>query len=242
MISIGHDFTPPNEARGFVHKRLFGAAKGLVTGGFTGAASGFITGGSRPKRTTIAQPAVFNAPSRPTRSALTFGTGTRLDPSSTIFRELASTSGTACGPGMARDSRGNCVSEETLGGVRSVIARLLPGGSTGRALETSTEFGDAVLGAFNIPALEPAIVGDIQRNDGSTALIRRCPRGMVLGRDELCYPREILRRNSRFRKHRPGPRPILTGGQRSAIREAKSAILTARNAISGLGVTVTKKK
>jgi len=43
---------PPNEQRNFVHKRLFGAAKGFVTSGFspTAAAAGFLTGGG-PKRT-----------------------------------------------------------------------------------------------------------------------------------------------------------------------------------------------
>jgi len=41
----------PNESRGFVHKRILGAAGGFVSGGFTGALSGFARGG-RPTRPT----------------------------------------------------------------------------------------------------------------------------------------------------------------------------------------------
>ena len=36
----------PNEQRNFVHKRIFGAAKGFLTGGVTGAIGGAIRGGS----------------------------------------------------------------------------------------------------------------------------------------------------------------------------------------------------
>jgi len=51
----------PGEVRHFVHKRIFGAAKGFVGGGFSGAARGFLIpgGGSRARPT-------FSAPrSRP---------------------------------------------------------------------------------------------------------------------------------------------------------------------------------
>lgn len=37
----------PNDVRNFVHKRLFGAAKGFVTGGVTGAIGGFLTAGEQ---------------------------------------------------------------------------------------------------------------------------------------------------------------------------------------------------
>lgn len=63
---------------------------------------------------------------------LTFGTGSRLDLSSTIARTLAATSGLDCGLGQERDSAGNCVSSATLsGGIRTDLARAFPGGSTG---------------------------------------------------------------------------------------------------------------
>ena len=44
MIEMSH----PGEVRHFVHKRLFGAAKGFAGGGFSGAARGFFTASSRP--------------------------------------------------------------------------------------------------------------------------------------------------------------------------------------------------
>lgn len=45
----------PGESRSFVHKRLFGAAKGFATGGLTGAAAGFVTSGraTRPQNQTF---------------------------------------------------------------------------------------------------------------------------------------------------------------------------------------------
>jgi hypothetical protein len=87
-------------------------------------------------------------------------------------------------------------------------------------------------GAFGMPAVAPKI-----------RMISKhvCPKRMVLGEDNLCYPKAVLRRDSKYRKHRPGTRPILTGGQRRAIREAKSAVHTAKDAIAGFGISIKKK-
>jgi len=90
----------------------------------------------------------------------------------------------------------------------------------------------AVQGAFGMPAIAPRV---------RQARRFMCPPGMVLSRGNLCYPREVLRRNSRWRKWRPGMKPILSGGDRKAITKAKSAITAGREAISGLGLTVKKK-
>jgi len=98
--------------------------------------------------------------------------------------------------------------------------------------ERSVMGGQAVAGAFGIPAMVP---------EAQPRTRLSCPPGMVLGRDNLCYPKQVLRRDSRFRKWRPGVRPILTGGERNAIRRAKAAITKGRDAISGLGITVKKK-
>ena len=263
-MQISGERSPPNEVRHFFHKRVLGAVKGFIEGGPLGAASGFIRGGRGVVRTQPA-PVVFTAPRaprraapapavvtqpprvRPSRQELVFGTGTALELSSTIARELAGAGGLGCSPGFARDSKGNCVSEATLRpGIRQFLSSRIPGGSSGIRAPASirrapSAAGAAVVGAFGMPALEPMEVGTITRNDGSVGPLLRCAGGFVLGTDELCYPREILRRNSRFRKWRPGLRPILTGGQRSSIRKAKTAITTARDAISGLGVSVTKK-
>jgi len=105
----------------------------------------------------------------------------------------------------------------------------LPGGDP---LFTSASEFQVTSGAFGMPATIP-------KEEVSTRL--ECPRGMVLGEDDLCYPKQVLRRDSRFRKWRPGARPILTGGQRRAISKARTSVTTARDAIAGLGVTVKKK-
>jgi len=90
----------------------------------------------------------------------------------------------------------------------------------------------AVQGAFGMPAIAP-----------KSAMRQRfvCPPGMVLGDDNLCYPKAVLRRSSRFRKWRPGRKAVLTGGDLNKITAVKTIIGTARNAISGLGITVKKK-
>jgi len=49
------DSTHPGEVRHFVHKRLFGAAKGFAGGGFSGAARGFFT---QSRRTPSRGPSV----------------------------------------------------------------------------------------------------------------------------------------------------------------------------------------
>jgi len=89
-----------------------------------------------------------------------------------------------------------------------------------------------VPGAFGMPAATPEI---------QTRTHRQCPSGMVLGKDLLCYPKAVLRRDSRFRRWRPGAKPVLTGGQRRGISKARTAVTDAKEAISGLGVTVKKK-
>ncbi|MEE8551629.1 MAG: hypothetical protein V3T08_10290, partial [Gemmatimonadota bacterium] len=224
----------PHGARGFVHKRLIGAATGFLTGGPGGAVAGFAAGGG----------------GRPSRRSLGAARGATRRVILAERRQLAD-SGGGCshlGSGFTASAGPNspcvAVAQQVVRtpGVRGVIERALPFGATGFEVAGAVDrFGEAVVGAFGMPALEPAIVGEVERADGSVGLIRRCPSGLVLGRDELCYPREILRRNSRFRKWRPGVKPILTSGQRSSIRKAKVAIVTARDAISGLGVSVTKK-
>lgn len=73
--------------------------------------------------------------------------------------------------------------------------------------------GQTRMGAFGMPAVTPVQEQRVHRS---------CPSGMVLGKDNLCYPRAVLPRRSRFRKWRPGMKPLLTGGDRKAIRKAES--------------------
>ena len=116
----------------------------------------------------------------------------------------------------------------TIRGPRGTCIVLLAGAPGGRPMITSAdgagalEFGGAVVGAFGMPAIAPVL--EVREH-------RSCPSGMVLGEDELCYPKEILRRNSRFRKWRPGMRPILTGGERRGITKARQSVNRACEAV-----------
>jgi len=128
-------------------------------------------------------------------------------PGSTV--DIAASSGalpfapsSGCGPGFERDSSGRCARAGFVG----TAQRLLPGGSTGFQPDG---FGAAVNGAFGV-ALEPAAMA-------ATRL--RCPRGTVLGRDNLCYNRSSLRKSER--KWSPGTKPVLTGGQVNTLRKAQ---------------------
>jgi len=96
------------------------------------------------------------------------------------------------------DRGGGFGPQRPTAGFRGALQRALPGGASG----FEDEFGMAVMGAFGLPALEPAIVGQVQRRDGSMALIRRCPRGMVLATDDLCYSKGT-RGLASFRKWKP---------------------------------------
>lgn len=72
----------------------------------------------------------------------------------------------------------------------------------------------ATVGAFGLPALSPA---------GVSRLVRKCGRGMVLGIDNLCYPKAVLTSRSKFRKWRRPPRPPVTRRDVVAIRRAAGA-------------------
>jgi len=72
-------------------------------------------------------------------------------------------------------------------------------------------FGPPVNGRFG--------VGIIPRVEAQT--VRRCPRGMSLGKDGVCY--DGLSRNSPKREWPMGMKPLLTPGERNAIRIAGRA-------------------
>lgn len=72
---------------------------------------------------------------------------------------------------------------------------------------TGAEF-QAVTGAFDLPAMAPFAITGVRLD---------CPKGMVLGKDDLCYPKAVLRRNSTFRKWRSGARPTITRADEKAL-------------------------
>jgi len=90
----------------------------------------------------------------------------------------------------------------------------------------------------------PVQVGQIQRRDGSVGPILRCARGMVLGMDNLCYPKAVLPRRSKFRKWRGQARPAVSAADVKAIRTAAAAkgrVLALAKDV-GLHASVTRPK
>jgi len=120
--------------------------------------------------------------------------------------------GRSCPPGTSVDNSGRCATV----GLRGELQRFLPRGETGFVGDV---FGEAVMGAFGIPAVVPAQVGTIQRKDGSVGPILRCPNKTVLGADNLCYMKGSV---GRFRKWPRGTRPFLTGGDVKCLRRANT--------------------
>lgn len=98
----------------------------------------------------------------------------------------------------------------------------------------------SVNGLFG-PGVMPAVVGSRTRQDGSVAPIRQCPTGFVLGTDEVCYDKPA---RWAHRKHRPGPKPLLSPGEVSAISKAASAagrVKKNNSKLRKLGLLPTKK-
>ena len=123
--------------------------------------------------------------------------------------------GVSCPPGaVGNTNTGVCETPGFLG----TAQRFVPGGATGTIADA---FGEAVMGSFGIPVLVPAQVGTISRRDGSVGPILRCPPGMVLAVDNLCYSKGT-RGLASFRKWKPGTRPFLTGGEVRVLRRAET--------------------
>jgi len=142
-----------------------------------------------------------------------FGGGTSgLTPEQKKLAAGASTLGFTGDPGPCpgifdiRGPDGTCIN----------LGDLAPGGDpaiTGRQPATNGAggFGPPVNGRFG--------VGVVPRVDVQTH--RTCPKGMALGKDGVCY--DGLGRNSPKREWPMGMRPLLTPGERNAIRIAGRA-------------------
>jgi len=102
--------------------------------------------------------------------------------------------------------------------------------------------GRAVVGGFGLPAMVPDVVGQITRRDGSSGPILRCMRTMVLGTDNLCYPKAVLPRRSKFRKWRGDPRPAVSAGDVRAIRKAAAAKDRVLNLAKDVGLFASKSR
>ncbi len=91
----------------------------------------------------------------------------------------------------------------------------------------------AVQGAFGLPAMAPR---------AETRIHLDCPKGMVLGSDNLCYPKAVLRRNNQFRKWRSGPRPPVSAADAKALRRLDAARTAVAKLAKSADLKVTKKK
>jgi len=144
------------------------------------------------------------------------------------------TAGAGCPAGF-KLVNGRCV----VAGITGLAQRLIPGGETGLLPTAADEFGEAVVGSFGVPALVPAQVGTIARRDGTVSPILRCPRGSVLGIDELCYNKAVL--PVKFRKWAPGPRPPISAADWKAARTFSSVQKKIKKVAGDSGFTCTPK-
>lgn len=94
--------------------------------------------------------------------------------------------------------------------------------------------GGATMGMFGAPAVAATIVGEIQ---GSP--IRKCPRGTVLGLDDLCYAKGSIPR--KYRKWKPARRAPVTAADAAAIRKAESAKGRVKRLAGAVGFSCKKK-
>ena len=90
----------------------------------------------------------------------------------------------------------------------------------------------ATQGSFGMPALTPTIE---QRT------VHSCPAGMVLGKDNLCYPKAILSRRSKFRKWKGEARPPVTAADAKAIRRAERVKNRVKTLGKDVGLKVTNR-
>ena len=100
--------------------------------------------------------------------------------------------------------------------------------------------GVAVVGSFGLPAIRPAIVGQRASRRGMQP-IRQCPTGMVLGRDNLCYPRQVLPRRSKYRKWRGDPRPKVSAQDWKTLQRAESVKGKVKEVAKTAGYSVKRR-
>ena len=180
----------------FVHRRLFSAGKKFLTTGSPFAAAGaFVMGGGAKRFIDFA--------GLPTNRA-TLGT---LQPRNKCNQGEFNNVQKRIGPGGEV-----CVVASSLSGAPPPSSLVARGDfDVGDFLDTSGGFGVAVMGRFGA-ALQPEV---------RQSVTLRCPRGAVLGIDNLCYNKRDL--DKRDRKWIPGRKPLLTGGDLNAIARAARA-------------------
>jgi len=197
--------TERSEQRGFIHSRIkrgiVGGIKGIIKSGplgaLPGAARGFFGGGGGttvsvvPGRCPPGFLATAGGGCAPIGAVPLVSGVPALPPS-----VPGATGRAGCPPGTVWDPQGQfCVSPKSPVGKRAL----------------GDQFGEAVMGRYGA-----ALIPDIQ-----SRTVSDCPRGTVLGDDDLCYNKRDLRNSER--KWPVGRKPLLTGGEVRAIGIASAA-------------------
>lgn len=231
--------SPPNDSRGFFHRKLIGLAKGVVKAAISASPVGRIALG--------VVGAVRGSSSKEGKQASSVAkfADEVVEPARSIAPRGE------CAPGQLR-AFGVCIDPLFTGkpgfGI-TPVPKFAPTNqfaptNGGTAIVPQNGTGQAVVGAFGLPAMVPEQVGSIQRRDGSVGPILRCGSRMVLGTDNLCYPKALLPRRSKFRKWRQPPRPTISAADTKAIRRAgraKDRVLELAKSV-GLHASKTKPK
>lgn len=138
----------------------------------------------------------------------------------------------SCPPGFQADPRTGVCQATGIGGA---LQRFLPGGRTGTLPITPPgqridAYGNAVMGAFGQPALQPAQAQQV-------AL--RCPPGMVLGKDNLCYAKSAIRNTDR--KWPKAPKPPISRKDWKALMTADRVRNKAKDIAGKAGYSCRKR-
>jgi len=135
-----------------------------------------------------------------------------------------------CPPGFrANPNTGICEVEGPIG----AIQRFVPGGQTGtlpQANGVPAAYGNAVMGSFGVPALQPA---------QASAMSLRCPPGSVLGKDNLCYQKGSI--PMQFRKWRPAKKPPISAKDWRALQTSARVEKKAKNIAMKAGFSCRKR-
>lgn len=92
--------------------------------------------------------------------------------------------------------------------------------------------GRTTMGAFGMPAVTPVAEQRVRR---------RCPDGMVLGKDDLCYPKQVLPRRSKYRKWRGDPKPKISAQDWKTLKRAERVEEKAKEVAKTAGWKVTRR-
>ena len=202
----------PNDARGFIHKKLLGFGSKVLSvgsrilpgplGTAAAIASGItekLAGGRRPARNTVSRTATAR-PSLAGDQGKEFGRAIKFEGQTLTIApptggDLRRSIGRPpCDFPMVRDPAGRCRTP-----------------TSGRLGGPQFDVGEAVMGRYGA-ALEP----------GSMIVDRAvCLRGMQLGDDGLCYNKSQITNKQRMWPR--GRKPLLTGGDMRAIAIASRA-------------------